>query len=168
MQKFEEEHTGIVVSMPSVSNSCRNALQEQHRLLYLALRAEHGKRKTQQKQREKEARLAQQVPKTIGEMTVKGRNAKGELRYSWSAVGAAGAAGGQTFEVAAENAESALRKMVRKVKDCAAKVCRGEAQRLVATAPPASRNAGAEALAGALPALAQLEDRAILHHLREA
>ena len=186
---FEEDSTHFRVTVPSSAENFRSGQRD--RSICSALRAEHIKRSLKETRAQRRKQAEEQLPKSAGDLVIKGEDEKGRLRYTWKDVevlvtplekrdpppeNASKAAIARAKEPAPDQA---LRKMKEKLRRMITKATRGECERIIAKSSAfASSHALAEERAqnqGAdpwpihmSPALGKLDDPIVRSHLREA
>ena len=190
---FEEEGTHVRVEVEVLENersSYRGHTLRNERIAKV-LRAAHIKRSLKETRALRQKQAKEKMPKSAGDMLLKGEDDKGRLRYSWKDVEVL-VTPRDKREPLPENASKAavakanestparaLRKMKEKVKRMLEKAARGECERIIQkrgdykSSYTSSNDLAHGPSANTWPthkspALGKLDDRLVRSHLREA
>ena len=183
---FEEENTGFKATVHADATlGIRQLFDHCEQKLYKAIAAEHVKGKKANAKARKKAQQRAHVPKSAGDLTVKGTTGDGKLLYTWGDVTkgrievevtprrmrAETGPDDTAFKKSAareSTPDRALRKMQQKVRRVQGKALQGEQERIVAKAPTESGDAQvpteAMDLCSYSPSLRQLTDPTCLQY----
>ena len=180
---FVEDTTWFRASVTVPTNmqsGGRQYLSWRDEQLYKAMRAEHAKASRARTRAAREEHVEAQLPKTTGDLCVKGTDDNERLIYAWGSaevhitpsksrpVPSEGASKWQQANFVEATPDRALRKMKRKVKQRLRKAAAGECERIVARDSSVLEETKQGALTALCPAMNQLDDPTVLQYLGDA